>query len=1034
LIRTQRADVLAGTRFLSARFAALEVLRAAGVPFESGEEALRKARLRAVFQTEIQLEHFSLELLRSRPGWDEAFAGTISDLEGAGLRPDDLKTQSLERLRDVAAIWRAIVNSAGHSWTIQRTYSEAAAVLGQSPGAWPLQGAVLAFAGGDITIAEADFLKSIPDVSLGLLASRPARQHYLRRMEALLGRDAGTALRSAVSPRAADNERELLASFLFEAPTVLGAPTRPRSEGPDGTVDLEEHSGIEAEVEATADWVVRQVAAGTALEDIAVLIPALDPIAGLVTERLARLPWQEGSLPVHVAGGLPFTSSATGARALAVVRALRSHLAAASIVEVLPVLRLSVSDGRHLSHGAASELVWSLGIVGGNPARPEGALEWSISAADREAELSEELVQIRAADFNVDGSRSARRVQDVERLLSDLRAARPALEALVEVARYVLQGARLDALWPALRCLLQNWCLQPGAGARAESLLDERLSVMASEPTCGSLTRDDALRTIEETITSARVPLGRFGDPAVYVGSVRGAVGLRFHAVRVIGLAEGHLPSVSREDPVVPDALRQNLYGAGTVVCGVAPPTAVDRALEDLHALDTIIRNTEERIALSAPRLDVERSQREPSSVILEAAAALGRPNRVTGERAATIPDGTALRRDAFAPARMLAAIFRRNRPLSEAAWQDGVSQRVLRVPLRWRSAASLCLERASVGASLDDLGPMDGILGSPGIDLPVPGLTADRPISPSSLARLLNCPYAFLLEDLLGFEEPAVPPPRREIGQPAYGELFHAVAAEFYSANGASFCAHEGTLAHWLARADEATEKAFRRFLKQYPLVGEAVRSQQHERLRRDVHDLIEYDWGTRGRCFVAVEREFGRPKPIQLPLGDRTLFLRGRIDRLDIEEGKALVRDLKTASPQLRLGKKRAPDPALDLQIAIYGLVAKTLATEWQIPAHVSAAYAYFGRRGSAERAFREDFDEILVPEAQRWLGVAAALLEELMFPRTPSVSDCGYCCFRPVCGEGAQERAARLFAQMEGALSELAALKGVAPEEET
>jgi hypothetical protein len=140
LIRTQRADVLAGTRFLSARFAALEVLRAAGVPFESGEEALRKARLRALFQTERRLENFSLELLRSRPGWDEAFASTIADLEGARLRPDDLETQGLGRLRDVAAIWRAIDDSAGHSWTIQRTYSEAAAVLGQSAGAWPLQG------------------------------------------------------------------------------------------------------------------------------------------------------------------------------------------------------------------------------------------------------------------------------------------------------------------------------------------------------------------------------------------------------------------------------------------------------------------------------------------------------------------------------------------------------------------------------------------------------------------------------------------------------------------------------------------------------------------------------------------------------------------------------------------------------------------------------------------------------------------------------------------------------------------------------
>jgi hypothetical protein len=53
---------------------------------------------------------------------------------------------------------------------------------------------------------------------------------------------------------------------------------------------------------------------------------ALDPLAGLVAERLGRLPWHEGSLPVHVAGGLPLPATAAGARTLAVIRSLRAHL------------------------------------------------------------------------------------------------------------------------------------------------------------------------------------------------------------------------------------------------------------------------------------------------------------------------------------------------------------------------------------------------------------------------------------------------------------------------------------------------------------------------------------------------------------------------------------------------------------------------------------------------------------------------------------------------------------------------------------
>src|SRR5262245_39094773 len=88
LIRAGRSDALAGTRFLRVPYAAVEMLRAADVAFEPGEEALRAARLLAVFRSELRLGHFPLDLLRDKPGWDEAFARTISDFEGAGLQPE----------------------------------------------------------------------------------------------------------------------------------------------------------------------------------------------------------------------------------------------------------------------------------------------------------------------------------------------------------------------------------------------------------------------------------------------------------------------------------------------------------------------------------------------------------------------------------------------------------------------------------------------------------------------------------------------------------------------------------------------------------------------------------------------------------------------------------------------------------------------------------------------------------------------------------------------------------------------------------
>ena len=1029
LIRAGYGEMLAGTRFVPFSVAAAEVLRTFGSRFESDEEVLRPARLSALFRSQIKLQHFPLQLLRSNPGWEEAFARTISDLEGAGLRPNNLDApDQLERLHDVAAVWGAIDDLAGRSWTAQRMYVEAAMALDDRPNKWPFSGPALAFVGGEVTVAEARFLSSVPELTMGILVARPAREHYLNRMDMLLGTEVGDVLRSTGAPRISGTERDLIASYLFEPPTTLADPARARSTGPDGTVDLEEHSGLEAEVESTVEWVVRQIADGTALEETAVLLPALDPLASLIADRLARLPWSDGTFPVHVAGGLPLTGFAVGARSLAVIRALRAHLAAESLADVFPTLRSSMTNRRHLSRGAAMDLIWSLGTVGGNPARPEGALEWTDRAARREADLSEQLERAHALEDEAPEAGLARRAIDIERLLVDLRAIRPALDALVELARIMHEGRNLAALWPQLLSFFDEWLLQAGAVQGVLSVLNERLDRMASDPQCGSIVGDDALRIVEEVITSSRVSIGHFGDPVLYIGTVQGAVGLHFCAVRIVNLVEGHLPSIPPEDPVIPDALRKELRALHGEPA-ISAPTATDRSLNDLHAFDIVVRHVDARIALSSARLDVDRSEREPSSVILEAAAALGRPTRSTGEAAAIIPDAAALRRDSFVPARETAAKFRRGRPLGEAAWQDCVSDGTITVPPHWRVTDALALDRLARLTSVGPARALDGVFTAELAQIRVPGLTPDLPISPSMLERLLRCPHAFLLGNVLGFEEPAAPPPQREIGASAYGQLFHSAASEFYSRNGVSFCRRELTLADWRAGAEEIADRAFDAFLNEYPLVGAAVHRQQRERLRRDVRELIEYDWESpKGRQFIVAERTFGRPVPVELQIGKHSLFLRGRIDRIDVAGSRTLVRDLKTGRAHPRVGKGKNPDPSIDVQIATYGLVAQALSDEWKVPRQVAVAYAYIGRGGAVERAYSEDFHTALEPAARQWLATAAELLADRQFPRTPNVDDCTYCCFRPVCGDAVYTRASNLLAESEGAMVDFGALKGV------
>jgi hypothetical protein len=1015
MLRVGHAAALAGTRFVPTSWTAVAVLQAAGVDFALGEERLRPSRLLALFRGDLALQHFSPALLRDKPGWDEAFARTIADLEAAALRPEDLEADATPRLADVAMIWRAADRPAGTSWTTERVYLEAARLLERNATRWPFPGAVLAVATGHASAAQARFLRAIPGAMLALRAARPIRERHVARVEALFGREAARALASAAAPRAATSERDLLASFLFEPPAVLAERDRPRSDGPDGTVRLEEHAGVEAEIEATADWVAEQVMDGVALEDIAVLVPSLDPLAGLVAERLGRLPWHDGALPVHVAGGLPLAGTAAGARALGVVRALRAHLDGGSLASILPALRPSDDEAHHLSHGAATDLVWSLGTAGGNPTYPEGALDWAARAARREADLAARSGRARAeADDDPERAALARTARDLERLLTDLRTVRPALDALVGVARLVVERAPLTALWPALREFLAGWLLQPGGGPRVHARLDERLAAVCHDATCGALAGDEALALVEDVVVSTRLPAARFGEAAVYVGTLAGAAGLRFDAVRVIGLAEGHVPPLPREDPVLPAGARDAL--------GV--PGAADAALRSLHALDTVVRDAGRHVALSAPRLDLDRSQREPSSVILEAAAALGRPDAVTGERARRVPDAAAFQRDAFTPARRAALDFRRRLPLAEAAWHDAVAAGTARVLARWRGDASLDLDRILTLLSTE-YNALDGLLGITAVDILVPGLRPERPISPSSLRTLLECPHRFLLEKLLGFEEPSAAPTLREIGQPSYGSLLHLVAEDFYRAHGARFSAREGDVDRWLAVADDIVERRFEEFVEEYPVVGDLVRGRERERLREDIRRLLRYELGRSPRRFVDAERSFGDPVPVDLSIGGQHLYVRGKIDRVEVEGDHTLVSDLKTGRSQPRLGKAAGPDPGLDVQIAVYGLVAARLAAEWETPARVAAAYAYLGR-AIDERAFRDDFDTLLAPAARQWLSLAAALLKERAFPRTPDPDDCTFCHLRPVCGDAVHDRAARVLAAGGGVLARFAGLK--------
>ncbi|HET9619799.1 MAG TPA: PD-(D/E)XK nuclease family protein, partial [Kofleriaceae bacterium] len=472
----------------------------------------------------------------------------------------------------------------------------------------------------------------------------------------------------------------------------------------------------------------------------------------------------------------------------------------------------------------------------------------------------------------------------------------------------------------------------------------------------------------------------RYGEPAIYIGTISSAARLSFTAVRVLGLAESVFPGTLRGDPILPPVLRDRL-----------PRHTIahddEFALMRLQALDQVIRGTRDRIAFSVSRSDSAGGEHEPAGVFLALLAALTRT---------PAPTLHALEHLGFAPARAAMQARRREAPLTASDWLARIAAGAHALPSGWQRAPITAPVEVRARAAT-----MHGELGPAPLTVQLPGLAATRAISASSLRTFLTCAQRFLLEHVLGLSPRRLLDETHRIAGLAYGTLFHRVVDCFARVHGAAFGTRAHDLAHWLARGDELARAQLAAFVQHYPLLGASAYDAAERRLRRDVRTFLSDDWqGGILRRLAASERTFGEERGIEIVTRAGPLYVHGRIDRIDIEGERTLVRDLKTGRAQPRTHKRAAPDPALDLQLALYVIVTEQLAATWGLPANVVGAYTYVDALAERTRSFREDPAQLRAAGAH-WLDVARTQLGEHRFARTGDGDACRSCPFAPVCG---------------------------------
>jgi len=1018
---------------------ARELLLRAGQVCRPGHDDVRRPRILHLFESRAlagELRYFNAEQLRSGQGYVDAFARTIADMEASGLSAELLTASSqriaaadqrgADRLHDVALTWQAADAGRGSSASTAQVLTEAAAVVACRPELLRAFGPILAVLAASPSATLLRFLRALPAVRIILQEARPQRTGTQRWRQLIAASQRITpTVMEAQAEQAAGSELDVVQRFLFALPEVLTDAQRLRSRGPDGTVDLEEYPSIEDEIEAAATWVTEQIAAGTALEQIALVVPEVDAYAPLLIDRLARLQHAPEQSPIraYVAGGLPLSAFAAGMRLFAVLQAVTRGLEAEATIRILPALRRG--EGNHdaahvrLSPSRAAEIVYSAGILGGTPGDPAGAGEWVPRLTRRRDALRRLLQQPdAAAQQNVDGVEqlAARDRTAAERWLRDVEPILAAITALQELAEDVIAGAPLPAFWSAFRSFCERYVRVPPLPPNALDVIDERLQPILDDPVAQDISGFSGVRFLMDLLRSERRPTARFGEPCVFIGAPSKASGLPFAAVRVLGLAEGALPHTPHDDPIVPDGLRRQLENAARELqaADIVVPRLADHVLDDIHDVFRIVTGVCRRLSMSAPRQWVDRSEREVSGIMLEVATALGRPSGALTDEG-DVPTGSRLRSVYLNAGREARARYAAEHPLSARAgltavpWWLGIRPRgadSIVVPAEWTRDGALAVHQlwdrlATVEAP--SLSPMDGIVTDAWAAATPPGLHPQYPISASALTALLRCPHRFLLERVLHLREPTAAPSTDVIDAATYGSLFHTAAERFYREGGAALCRHEGSLVQWVACARAIAEDAFEELRHEYPMRGEDGIARERNRLLRQIEQLVHYEWGLPAREFLDSELIFGEPEAVRLVLATGDLYVRGKIDRVDRIGAHALaVRDLKTG--RVRDFGEDPINAGRDLQIGLYVLALE--ASGYGGAPVALAAYVHPSAAREPDRAFQGSNVEVLRRHTREWINLARQLLSQGLFPRTPNPEDCKYCPFVPACGDGAAQ----------------------------
>jgi ATP-dependent helicase/DNAse subunit B len=409
----------------------------------------------------------------------------------------------------------------------------------------------------------------------------------------------------------------------------------------------------------------------------------------------------------------------------------------------------------------------------------------------------------------------------------------------------------------------------PRVFTTARKALAELRAVVEADPRT-RLEPERVLTVLEEL----EVHLGEPPQPdRVQVAKPEAIRARRFEAVFVCGLQEGEFPSGTSPEPFLPDEDRRAVARAG----GLRLPVREDRLERERFLFYTCCSRAERLLVLSSRSSDEEGNPQAESFFVEDV-------------------------RDLLAPGAEL-----RTRSLSEVTWppEDAPTAAELERAL---AAAGPCREEATAGPL--GAGPL------------LERLAARKAVSAGALERFADCPVKWLVEDLLRPEALAPDPEAMVRGEYAHSVLEHTYRRLREQTGDRRVTPGNLSQAERILLEELTERRSLFPISPKQTRVRAAVRRLEFDLLRW-LRREAEADTGFEPEH---LEFHFGLDEgsePVEIADG---LHVRGRIDRVDTNDGMALVLDYKTGKRVDRY-KVASWEPENRFQAALYMLVVERL-----------------------------------------------------------------------------------------------------------